>query len=221
MGRQIKRVPLDFDYPLNKVWDGYLNPHHRECPHCVDGTTPARARLSDIVSLLTLSADDARRRQNHPYFTMINQAIRRRFQSVPSTDLESLIQGLSGGDRGTLGYSSSDYAIEKKIIEAAGLNPDDWGICIFCKGDDIDPEVKEAYEAWVKVDPPAGDGYQLWENTTEGSPQSPVFASPILLADWCEKNETIFAENKQSKEDWLAMINQDNFSFKVGNVIFL
>ena len=27
MGRELKRVPLDFDWPLNKVWDGYLRGH--------------------------------------------------------------------------------------------------------------------------------------------------------------------------------------------------
>lgn len=32
MGRELKRVPLDFDYPLNKVWHGYLNPF--KCDEC-------------------------------------------------------------------------------------------------------------------------------------------------------------------------------------------
>lgn len=26
MGRTLKRVPLDFPWPLNKTWEGYLNP---------------------------------------------------------------------------------------------------------------------------------------------------------------------------------------------------
>jgi len=38
MGREVRRVPLDFDWPLNKTWEGFLNPHytgHRlPCPHC-------------------------------------------------------------------------------------------------------------------------------------------------------------------------------------------
>ena len=33
MGRELKRVPLDFDWPQNKVWHGYLNPYHStKCP---------------------------------------------------------------------------------------------------------------------------------------------------------------------------------------------
>jgi len=40
MSRELKRVPLDFDYSLNKVWEGYLNPYHKyskKCPFC-DGS---------------------------------------------------------------------------------------------------------------------------------------------------------------------------------------
>lgn len=38
MGRQLRRVPMDFDWPLNKTWKGFLNPHYKEdsvkCPFC-------------------------------------------------------------------------------------------------------------------------------------------------------------------------------------------
>ena len=34
MGRELKRVPLDFNYPLKKVWKGYSNPYFVECPSC-------------------------------------------------------------------------------------------------------------------------------------------------------------------------------------------
>ncbi len=38
MGRELKRVPLDFDWPLSKVWEGYLTPHNwEECLRC-DGS---------------------------------------------------------------------------------------------------------------------------------------------------------------------------------------
>jgi hypothetical protein len=37
--RALKRVPLDFDWPLNKIWKGYVNPYPGEvkCKYC-DGT---------------------------------------------------------------------------------------------------------------------------------------------------------------------------------------
>ncbi len=32
MGRELKRVPLDFDWPTKKVWDGYLQKRKKEPP---------------------------------------------------------------------------------------------------------------------------------------------------------------------------------------------
>lgn len=40
MGREIKRVPLDFDWPIDKVWQGFLRPEEARTPQCqvCDGT---------------------------------------------------------------------------------------------------------------------------------------------------------------------------------------
>lgn len=40
LSREVKRVPLDFNWPLNEVWEGYLHPenlHERKCEAC-EGT---------------------------------------------------------------------------------------------------------------------------------------------------------------------------------------
>lgn len=40
MGRELRRVPLDFRWPLHKVWGGYLNPYSGQstkCPDCENG----------------------------------------------------------------------------------------------------------------------------------------------------------------------------------------
>ena len=37
MGRELKRVALDFNWPTDKVWGGYLNPYYKQavdCPKC-------------------------------------------------------------------------------------------------------------------------------------------------------------------------------------------
>jgi hypothetical protein len=46
------------------------------------------------------------------------------------------------------------------------------------------PGQRAEAEAWEPTDPPTGPGYQLWETTSEGSPVSPVFKTPALLANW-------------------------------------
>lgn len=62
MGREIKRVPANFDWPLNKVWKGFINPYYSccdACPECGrynsytrrtergDGLTPAAREIAD------------------------------------------------------------------------------------------------------------------------------------------------------------------------------
>lgn len=51
------------------------------------------------------------------------------------------------------------------------------------------PELNWGEDVNGLYDPPAGDGWQMWENTTEGSPLSPVFASSGELAAWMAEPE--------------------------------
>lgn len=52
MGREIKRVPVDFDWPLGETWEGFWNPFRAKfcskCPEC-NGRyfNPETAKLSD------------------------------------------------------------------------------------------------------------------------------------------------------------------------------
>lgn len=53
MGRAIKRVPLDFDFPLDKTWTGYLTPDHLTdelpCPAgCTGGYSWQYTALHDL-----------------------------------------------------------------------------------------------------------------------------------------------------------------------------
>lgn len=50
MGRELRRVPLDFDWPLNKPWQGFLNPHYvaAQCAACEgSGYSPTAKHLHD------------------------------------------------------------------------------------------------------------------------------------------------------------------------------
>lgn len=60
-------------------------------------------------------------------------------------------------------------------------------VCATCDGHGS----REAYEgqraeaeAWEPTEPPTGEGWQLWESVSEGSPITPVFATPEELARW-------------------------------------
>jgi hypothetical protein len=65
------------------------------------------------------------------------------------------------------------------------------------------PGQRAEAEAWESSEPPSGDGWQLWETTSEGSPKSPVFASAAELAGWCEGNATAFAGIRWTRDEWL------------------
>ena len=85
---------------------------------------------------------------------------------------------------------------------------------------------KERIISRLKIDklkelcePPKGEGYQLWNTTSEGSPISPVFETLDKLCEWCEVNATTFGKFKATKEEWKEML-QDGFVYhKEGNVI--
>jgi hypothetical protein len=75
-------------------------------------------------------------------------------------------------------------------------------------------------ETW-RQHPPAGPGYQLWENTSEGSPKSPVFNSSEELAEWCAGNATTWGYCQASEEEWLQMIESGHIYGQLGNIIGL
>jgi hypothetical protein len=89
-------------------------------------------------------------------------------------------------------------------------------------GDDCD-------EAWEKCiyhpdnlkkweyEPPKGEGYQLWETTSEGSPQSPVFKTLDELCTWCARNATTFGSFKANAHEWKKMLEKDFVHAKQGN----
>jgi len=113
MGREVKRVPLNFQWPIGKIWPFYL------LSTCID-------------------------------------------------DCEEC----------------------KSAAKILNLEMTDYGCPAFCN-----------------YDPPTGDGYQLWETTTEGSPMSPVFSSPEELAEWLEANEaSSFADMTCNYDEWLSFI---------------
>lgn len=55
--------------------------------------------------------------------------------------------------------------------------------CTACGGQGVDPSHQAAYKAWTLTEPPVGDGWQVWETVTEGSPITPVFTTAENLVE--------------------------------------
>ena len=84
--------------------------------------------------------------------------------------------------------------------------------CLHCEGHGTIWRTKAdeaAAEAWESTEPPAGDGWQMWETVSEGSPISAVCDSPESLARWMVDNEPRMGLDADTTyEQWLAMIRQ-------------
>lgn len=139
--------------------------------------------------------------------------------------LFDLIERLNGEkiDMGPLGMTGSglEFKLFRHLMKAAGLDDDEWWKCKACNGEGRDLQYEEAYQAWEDYDPPEGDGFQLWETTSEGSPASPVFETLEALCEWCEDNATVFGRAKVSKEKWMEMLDANFVYHQDGRNIFL
>src|ERR1041384_7450143 len=74
-------------------------------------------------------------------------------------------------------------------------------------------EVWKGYLATSERGPPEGNGWQMWENTSEGSPISPVFEKPEDLARWLvDTKASAFGHQDASYEQWLHMITGTGYA---------
>ena len=193
MGREIKRVALDFAHPIGEGWPGYVNPHYKECEACKGRGTTADHDWVDALAQYILALGESRNAYYVDSFPM------RRIRQSPGAQFREFTTGLAGRPPSFgLGHDSIDrWSATKKLIAAAGLS-DDWGTCPDCSGEGTDPASREAYEAWAKIEPPAGDGWQMWETVSEGSPVSPVFASADELVAWLVESEGYSPQSARS-----------------------
>jgi hypothetical protein len=237
MGRTLKRVPMDFNWPLDKVWEGYLNPFYgKECPTCKGyGHNEATHKIYgewyafDSPSYKWLDAKHILRYNDNAHCYHLTQV------EVDALLAPNRLQSLKekqGRDPTVdevnqwaiydpTGHDSINCWI---CVEARAKEMDVYGLCPTCEGEGRlwdSPADKQKCEAWERQEPPVGPGFQLWETTTEGSPQSPVFTTLEELAAWCEKNATVFGDAKASTEGWLKMLDEDNVHLREGNHIFI
>lgn len=197
MGREIKRVALDLDWQLNKVWKGYVSPDWRDCPEgCKGGYSKAYRLMEEAVNRLMWNRD-----------------------GMKNADYCKVTTFLAGREPAApFGHDSMDaWAAVKKLGEMAGL-PDDWHTCPVCHGHGNHPDDQDAIDAWKATEPPVGEGWQVWETVSEGSPISPVFVTAIECAAWVEKNEhcSLDAAMKFVNDGWAPSMIMDGKGLRSG-----
>ena len=78
--------------------------------------------------------------------------------------------------------------------------------CCLCYGDKTVAPVIEPAEGY---DFEETDGYQIWQDVSEGGPVSPVFLKPEDLAKWMVKNDNSVTRDTKY-EQWLNFIKTES-----------
>lgn len=219
MGREIKRTPVGFG-PVGETWEGYLNPwgkHFSECWHCGGsglsreanqlakdwydfagtGRRWCNAITQDEVQALvdggrlweltrTWSADGGWEERDPPV--------------IPTAaEVNEWNSGPGFGHDATNRW----VCIHQRAKRLGIL----YGKCHICWGSGCRcyiPQVTDLHDEWEAYEPPEGDGYQVWETVSEGSPISPSMGSPELLAEWMGGHAT--GLDALPAEQWLEFI---------------
>lgn len=252
MGREVRRVPVTFDWPLNKIWPGFLSPDKFDetpCPDCKLGYSPRAENLYDLwygkipfdpastgstpwtADIPAISARAERNIADAPdYYGRGEAAILREAQRLADhfnsgwlhhlnqDDVDALIAAGRLRDFTHTWTRENGWQPKELYLPPTAAEVNEWSLsglghdginasvvirarceregiddtCPTCKGhaslEEYEGQRAEA-EAWEPTDPPKGDGWQLWETVSEGSPVSPVFATSDELAAWMSDPE--------------------------------
>ncbi len=291
MGREVKRVALDFEWPLNKVWEGFINPHYTatKCTTCggsgfsaeyhaledkwygrvpfvpeENGSTPyqpenpivwrrAERNVNSSLGFYVRRTESVRNAIHWEAQRLCDLFNSQMYHHLSQADVDVLIEKNRLWDFTRVPRTEEQKRAHAEyrengggywMPEPNGYHPtaqevNDWSIsnlmghdsqnaylvikarcerdgvpylCQTCNGECQfwpSPEAEKLYDEWEKVEPPAGEGWQMWETTSEGSPISPVFQSPEGLARWLTKTEASAGGSQTATYgQWLAMINQ-------------
>jgi hypothetical protein len=275
VGRDLKRVPLDFNWPLDKIWDGYLNPfwkHHVAC--CKQGYTKEGQFLHDSFysmnmndlwavwagrNIIAVPPHERLKRMGWDNRICDNIDMARRFgfksltnwsdkleqddvqalvdderlwdftstfvqgegwkpkdpPCIPTADEVNAWSGLTMGHDGCNLGTLIKHRCKKYGAEA---------ICQECKGASYiwpSPEVEKQHDKWKEIEPPQGDGFQLWTTTNQGAPITPVFKTLDELCAHCEEHCTTFGRATASAAKWKEMLEKNLVVHREGNAVFL
>ena len=214
MGREIKRVALDFDWPMYVPWKGYMNPYSPiNCKVCKgSGLNPATKKLED--DWYTHSNTE----KKEGWQTQLEQGevdalvsagrlmdfTRRPINDKQREDLKKAKGYWLPYDNGykptaeevnvwaKRGGLGGHDAINRWIcVEARAKRLGVYGKCSLCNGYGhywCEDKYEKRYENWKQIEPPEGEGWQVWETVSDGSPVTPVFTTADALIEYLVAN---------------------------------
>lgn len=248
MGREVKRVPLAFDWPLNEVWSGYLSPDKFApvpCSACDgQGWSPDARRLYDVwYGRVPFKPEDNGCLPLRPDTPAVRAFAERNIAQAPEfygtgeiaivreacrlaalwngqwrhhlsqVDVDALLEAGRLRDFTHRWTRADGWQPREPAVRPTAAQVNEWSLrsfghdscnawavidarcdryrasklCGTCAGEgsfEAYPGQRAEAEAWEETEPPEGDGWQLWQTVSEGSPISPVFGSAEELARW-------------------------------------
>lgn len=238
---------MDFDWPMKQIWVGYINPYKGiECPYCFDedsGISNGYAKEAREYKKSFYGYMNDWDYIKNPYNPRQQYCPKAKPYSIEKWEYDFLVGDNEWATRkrlfgngeipsfenfgdyflkyGDLGFDSCiEHALTEEYCRRNGYKT----LCPHCNGTGLvfmDNNIKHLHEEWCPVEPPEGEGFQLWENTSEGSPSSPVFGTLEELCEWCADNATTFASERATKDEWMAMLDKNFVYHKEGNILFM
>lgn len=230
MGREVRRVPKNFEWPLKKVWEGYINPYYqynKNCPFCDgSGYNPETKELSDtwysfddrtkewvhsITQDEVQALLDCGRLMDFTHEIIDGKWVKKNLEHIPTAEEIN-----EWSKKTVCGHDGINRMI---CIETRAKRLGVYGWCEHCDGQGViwlKDEYRELYDNWESYDPPSGEWYQLWETTSEGSPVSPPFETPEELAKYLADNRvSTFASMTTTYNKWLSFIKESGFALSM------
>lgn len=210
MGREIKRVPLDFKWPMDKTWEGFLNPDPPlKCPRCKgSGSSQEYIRLTnewywgnpegywdpdtkdDTATQHQLTQEEVNLLvDNHRLWDFAATWTGKRWEPILNDDGSQYYptaEEVNEASRTSpmVHDSLNQWIVCKHRAEKAGF-PLQCDVCEDGTGQQFRDEAHQTHcEEWKETQPPEGDGWQVWETVSEGSPVTPVFATADELIEY-------------------------------------
>jgi hypothetical protein len=225
--RELRRVPLDFNWPVGEIWKGYENPNPGppDCPVC---------NYSGYNRETKALLDSFLQWENHLVQEEVDELLRlgylitlthERGESgwIPRENVPELTAQFINSCQKHIPFGLFDSFDRFTVTEIRAKRLGVFGKCPNCKGRGelkLPRKMKKRFRNWEPYDPPAGEGYQLWETCTEGSPYTPVFATLDELATWCVENDiTLEGAKTASKEEWLQLFTDQDAMYWASSLI--
>lgn len=221
MGRELKRVALDFNWPVGTIWKGFISPYRSiECKRCEgSGENDATRELSRSWYNLggPRHSGWCYHLEQSEVDALIEKDRLRDFTSIfvpgegwkPRTDAH-VVTAAEVNDWARKTMMAHDAINRWICVESRARRLGVWGHCDLCSGKGrywCDEKYEALSEAWEQIEPPEGDGFQVWETVSEGAPITPVFSTAHDLAMWCAAQTDGWFKRNSPYEQWMKFID--------------